>query len=51
MIDFVAKHNITAYIEVVPMDYVNKGMDRPAKREVRYRFVNDIGNTVAATKP
>ncbi|XP_044489110.1 8-hydroxygeraniol dehydrogenase-like [Mangifera indica] len=51
MIDFAAKHNITADIEVIPMDYVNKAMERLAKADVRYRFVIDIGNTLAATKP
>ncbi|KAI7994245.1 putative mannitol dehydrogenase [Camellia lanceoleosa] len=28
MIDFAAKHNITADIEVIPMDYVNTAMER-----------------------
>ncbi|KAK9285013.1 hypothetical protein L1049_024195 [Liquidambar formosana] len=51
MIDFAAKHNITADIEVVPMDYVNTAMERLAKADIRYRFVIDIGNTLAATKP
>lgn len=51
MIDFAAKHNITADIEVVSMDYVNSAMDRLAKNDVRYRFVIDVGNTLAVTKP
>ncbi|KAJ0097330.1 hypothetical protein Patl1_28362 [Pistacia atlantica] len=51
MIDFAAKHNITADIEVISMDYVNKAMERLAMADVRYRFVIDIGNTLAATKP
>ncbi|KAM7515820.1 hypothetical protein LguiA_005403 [Lonicera macranthoides] len=46
MIDFCAKHNITADIEVIPMDYVNTAMDRLAKADVRYRFVIDVGNTL-----
>ncbi|KAL7192634.1 hypothetical protein ACSBR2_024456 [Camellia fascicularis] len=46
MIDFVAKHNITADIEVIPMDYVNTAMERLVKADVRYRFVIDIGNTL-----
>ncbi|XP_068656464.1 8-hydroxygeraniol dehydrogenase-like [Aristolochia californica] len=46
MIDFAAKHNITADIEVIPMDYVNKAMERIAKADVRYRFVIDIANTL-----
>lgn len=51
MIDFAAKHDIAADIEVVSMEYVNKAMERLAKGDVRYRFVIDIGNTLAATKP
>ncbi|KAG6793660.1 hypothetical protein POTOM_002875 [Populus tomentosa] len=46
MIDFAAKHNIEANVEVIPMDYVNKAMDRLAKGAVRYRFVIDIANTL-----
>lgn len=46
MIDFAAKHDITAEIEVISMDYVNTAMDRLAKNDVRYRFVIDIGNTL-----
>ncbi|KAH9664264.1 putative cinnamyl alcohol dehydrogenase 6 [Citrus sinensis] len=51
MIDFAAKHNITADIEVISMDYVNTAMERLAKADVRYRFVIDIANTLYATKP
>lgn len=50
MVDFAAKHNITADIEVISMDYVNTAMGRLAKSDVRYRFVIDIGNTLAPTK-
>ncbi|KAG2694402.1 hypothetical protein I3760_08G141900 [Carya illinoinensis] len=49
MIDFAAKHNITADIEVIPIDYVNKAMERLAKGDVRYRFVIDIGNSLASS--
>lgn len=48
MFDFAAKHNVTADVEVIPMDYVNTAMDRLAKADVRYRFVIDIGNTLKA---
>ena len=51
MIDFAAKHGVTAEIEVVSMDYVNTAVERLAKGDVRYRFVIDVGNTLAATKP
>ena len=46
MIDFAAKHNITAEIEVIPIDYVNTAMERLLKADVRYRFVIDIANTL-----
>ncbi|KAB2602199.1 mannitol dehydrogenase [Pyrus ussuriensis x Pyrus communis] len=49
MIDFVAKHNITADIEVIPMDYMNIPMEHLLKEDVRYRFVIDIGNTLKST--
>ncbi|PON97069.1 Alcohol dehydrogenase superfamily, zinc-type [Trema orientale] len=46
MIDFAAKQNITPDIEVVPINYVNTALERLAKKDVRYRFVIDIGNTL-----
>ncbi|KAK2374079.1 putative mannitol dehydrogenase [Trifolium repens] len=42
MINFAAKHNITADIEVIPMDYVNTAFERLAKNDVKYRFVIDV---------
>ncbi|KAL5556607.1 hypothetical protein UlMin_038843 [Ulmus minor] len=45
MIDFAAKHNISADIEVIPMDYVNTAFERLAKNDVKYRFVIDVANT------
>ncbi|KVH97258.1 Alcohol dehydrogenase, C-terminal [Cynara cardunculus var. scolymus] len=46
MIDFAAKHNITAAIELIPIDYINTAMERLAKADVRYRFVIDVANTL-----
>ncbi|KAH6832888.1 cinnamyl alcohol dehydrogenase 7 [Perilla frutescens var. hirtella] len=46
MIDFAARHNITAEVEMIPMDYVNTAMERLAKADVKYRFVIDVGNTL-----
>ncbi|KAH7837001.1 hypothetical protein Vadar_008357 [Vaccinium darrowii] len=48
MIDFAAKHNIAADVEVIPMDYMNTAMERIKKGDIRYRFVIDIGNTLRA---
>ncbi|KAK6923247.1 Alcohol dehydrogenase, N-terminal [Dillenia turbinata] len=50
MIDFAAEHNITADIEVIPMDYVNTAMERLVKADIRYRFVIDIANTLKAAQ-
>ncbi|GMP32546.1 hypothetical protein CsSME_00006251 [Camellia sinensis var. sinensis] len=44
MIDFAAKHNITADIEVIPMDYVNTAMERLVKADVRYRDISQIAS-------
>nr|ALW82982.1 vomilenine reductase 2 [Rauvolfia tetraphylla] len=46
MLDFAAEHNITANVEIIPMDYINTAMERIEKNDVRYRFVIDVGNTL-----
>lgn len=46
MLNFAAKHGITADIEVISMDYVNTAMERLAKADVRYRFVINVGKTL-----
>ncbi|KAF5798340.1 putative cinnamyl-alcohol dehydrogenase [Helianthus annuus] len=48
MLDFAAKHGVTADIELIPIDYVNTAMDRVLKSDVRYRFVIDVANTLKA---
>ncbi|TVU15783.1 hypothetical protein EJB05_39321 [Eragrostis curvula] len=48
MIDFAAKHGVTADIELVGAEDVDWAMERLAKGEVRYRFVIDVGNTLIA---
>ncbi|OWM66195.1 hypothetical protein CDL15_Pgr013412 [Punica granatum] len=49
MVEFASKHNITADIEVIRMDYVNTAMERLLKADVKYRFVIDIGNSLSST--
>ncbi|KAI3959566.1 hypothetical protein MKW92_017439 [Papaver armeniacum] len=49
MINFAGEHNITADVEVIPLDYINNAMERLAKGDVRYRFVIDIANTLPKT--
>ncbi|KAI5672516.1 hypothetical protein M9H77_12880 [Catharanthus roseus] len=46
MIDFAAKHNIIADVEVISIDYLNTAMERIDKSDVKYRFVIDIVNTL-----
>ncbi|XP_010244709.1 PREDICTED: probable mannitol dehydrogenase [Nelumbo nucifera] len=48
MIDFAGKHNITADIEVIPIDYVNTAMERLAKADVKYRFVIDVAKSLTS---
>lgn len=47
MLDFCAKHNITADIELIRMDYINTAMERIAKSDVKYRFVIDVANSLS----
>nr|QSL78019.1 Alcohol dehydrogenase like, zinc-type 1 cytoplasmic [Nigella sativa] len=49
MIDFAAKHNITADIEVIPIDYVNTALERLSKGDVKYRFVIDVANSLQSS--
>lgn len=46
MIDFAAKNNIVADVEVIPIDYINTAMDRLLKSDVKYRFVIDVEKSV-----
>ncbi|RCV35357.1 hypothetical protein SEVIR_7G245600v4 [Setaria viridis] len=48
MMDFAAKHELTADIEVVGAEDVNDALERLDKGDVRYRFVIDVGNTLVA---
>nr|GEV90304.1 mannitol dehydrogenase [Tanacetum cinerariifolium] len=48
MLGFAAKHGITANIELIPIDYVNSGMEHILKFDVRYRFVIDVANPLKA---
>uniref|UniRef100_A0A6N2M8J7 Uncharacterized protein n=1 Tax=Salix viminalis TaxID=40686 RepID=A0A6N2M8J7_SALVM len=50
MLDFCAKHNIAADVEVIQMDQINTAMERLAKSDVRYRFVIDVANSLAQSQ-
>ncbi len=42
MLDFCGTHNITADVEVIPIQKVNEAYDRLLKSEVKYRFAIDM---------
>lgn len=44
MLDFCAAHNITANVEVIPMQDVNKAYERLLKSDVKYRFSIDMAS-------
>lgn len=44
MLDFCGQHNITAEIELIPIQEVNKAYDRLIKSDVKYRFVIDMAS-------
>jgi uncharacterized zinc-type alcohol dehydrogenase-like protein len=44
MLDFCGEHNITADIEVIPIQKVNEAYDRLLKADVKYRFVIDMAS-------
>ncbi len=44
MLDFCGQHNITADVEVIPIQKVNEAYDRLLKSDVKYRFVIDMAS-------
>ncbi|CAA2985192.1 8-hydroxygeraniol dehydrogenase-like [Olea europaea subsp. europaea] len=46
MVDFAAKHNISADVEIISIDYINAAMKRLEKSDVKYRFVIDVANSL-----
>lgn len=44
MLDFCAKHGITADVEVLPSSQVNEALERLDRNDVRYRFVLDMSD-------
>jgi uncharacterized zinc-type alcohol dehydrogenase-like protein len=44
MLDFCGKNNITADVEVIPIQKVNEAYDRMAKSDVKYRFSIDMAS-------
>jgi uncharacterized zinc-type alcohol dehydrogenase-like protein len=44
MLDFCGKHNITADIELIPIQKINEAYNRVVKNDVKYRFVIDMAS-------
>jgi uncharacterized zinc-type alcohol dehydrogenase-like protein len=44
MLDFCGQHNLTADIEVIPIQQINTAYERMLKSDVRYRFVIDMAS-------
>lgn len=44
MLDFCGKHNITADVEVIPIQKINEAYDRLVKSDVKYRFSIDMAS-------
>ena len=44
MLDFCGKHNLTADVEVIPIQKVNKAYERLLKSDVKYRFSIDMAS-------
>jgi uncharacterized zinc-type alcohol dehydrogenase-like protein len=47
MLDFCGTHNITADVEVIPIQKVNEAYDRMVKSDVKYRFSIDMASLKA----
>ncbi|MCX5660834.1 MAG: NAD(P)-dependent alcohol dehydrogenase [Planctomycetota bacterium] len=47
MLDFCGKHNITADVEVIPIQKVNEAYERLLKSDVKYRFCIDMASLKA----
>jgi cinnamyl-alcohol dehydrogenase len=46
MLDFCAEKGVTPMIETIPINYANKALERVQNKDVRYRFVIDIENSL-----
>ena len=48
MLDFCGKHNITADVEVIPIQKINEAYERLLKSDVKYRFSIDMASLKSA---
>ncbi|MEQ1620289.1 MAG: NAD(P)-dependent alcohol dehydrogenase [Methylococcales bacterium] len=49
MLDFCGEHNITADIELIPIQKINEAYDRLVQNDVKYRFVIDMSSLKASS--
>jgi len=47
MLDFCGEHNITADVEIIPIQYINEAYERMIKSDVKYRFSIDMKSLTA----
>lgn len=48
MLDFCAKERVYPNIEVIPIQYINEALERMINKDVKYRFVIDIENSLVS---
>jgi uncharacterized zinc-type alcohol dehydrogenase-like protein len=48
MLDFCGKHNVTADVEVIPIQKVNEAYERMVRSDVKYRFSIDMASLKSA---
>src|SRR3954462_9280919 len=51
MLDFCGQHNITADVEVIPIQKVNEAYERLIKSDVKYRFSIDMASLKSESSP
>jgi alcohol dehydrogenase (NADP+) len=44
MLDFCGKNNITADVEIIPIQKVNEAYDRLSRADMKYRFSIDMAS-------
>jgi alcohol dehydrogenase (NADP+) len=44
MLDYCAAHDITADVEIIPIQQINEAFDRMVRSDVKYRFVIDMAS-------
>ena len=49
MLDFCGQHQITANVEVIPIQKINEAYERMAKSDVKYRFSIDMASIKGET--